>query len=157
MTLAVAHKEGDIAVLDCIRVARPPFNPDEVVKQFADTLRSYRIMSVQGDRYGGEWPSQRFNAHSITYIASEHSKSEIYIQCLPLLMGGRVELLDNNRLHSQLVSLEARTARGGRLTVDHPTGANHHDDLSNAVAGALTRAHGWNGEFDLSMWMAAWA
>ncbi len=157
MTLAIAHKEGDIAVLDCIRVAHPPFNPDDVVKTFSDTIKSYHAMSVHGDKYGGDWPSQRFNAHSISYIASDHTKSEIYIQFLPLLMGSRCELLDNNRLHSQLVSLEARTARGGRLTVDHCIGHNHHDDISNACAGALTTAAGWSGEFCLETWMAAWA
>jgi hypothetical protein len=41
--------------------------------------------------------------------------------------------LDNQRLAAQLCSLERRTARGGRDSIDHPPGA--HDDLANAVAG----------------------
>jgi hypothetical protein len=35
-----------------------------------------------------------------------------------------------------MVGLERRTARGGRDSIDHAPGA--HDDLANAVAGALT-------------------
>jgi hypothetical protein len=38
------------------------------------------------------------------------------------------------------VSLERRTARGGRDTIDHPPGG--HDDVANAVAGACTLAIG---------------
>jgi hypothetical protein len=49
---------------------------------------------------------------------------------------GHVELLDDRRLVAQLVSLERRTARGGRDSIDHSPGSK--DNLANAVAGALT-------------------
>jgi hypothetical protein len=45
----------------------------------------------------------------------------------------RIELLDNPRLISQLTSLERRTARSGKDSIDHPPGG--HDDLINALAG----------------------
>jgi hypothetical protein len=38
----------------------------------------------------------------------------------------------------QFLGLERRATRGGRDTVDHPRGG--HDDVSNAVAGALVHA-----------------
>jgi hypothetical protein len=69
---------------------------------------------------------------------NERSKSEIYIETLPLLNAGRVELLDHPRLVAQLCSLERRTARGGRDSIDHPP--HSHDDVANAVAGALVLA-----------------
>jgi hypothetical protein len=50
----------------------------------------------------------------------------------------RVELLDLPRLTTQLCSLERRTARGGRDTIDHAPGA--HDDIVNAAAGAIVAA-----------------
>jgi hypothetical protein len=47
-------------------------------------------------------------------------------------------MLENPRLVSQLCSLERRTARGGRDSIDHPQGGGGaHDDVGNAVAGAL--------------------
>lgn len=49
-----------------------------------------------------------------------------------------MELLDNARLISQLIGLERRTARGGRDSIDHASGM--HDDLANAVAGAIVTA-----------------
>ncbi|TMA58326.1 MAG: hypothetical protein E6J75_05625, partial [Deltaproteobacteria bacterium] len=48
---------------------------------------------------------------------------------------GRVELLDHPRLVAQLCGLERRTAWGGRDSIDHGPGG--HDDVANAVAGAL--------------------
>jgi hypothetical protein len=57
---------------------------------------------------------------------------------LPGLMSGQVELLDHKRLVTQLVSLERRTARSGKDSVDHPPGA--HDDVANAAAGAIVEA-----------------
>jgi hypothetical protein len=52
----------------------------------------------------------------------------------------KVQLLDDRRLISQLHGLERRTARGGRDSIDHGPGA--HDDIANAVAGALVLAAG---------------
>jgi hypothetical protein len=39
----------------------------------------------------------------------------------------------------QLTSLERRTSRGGRDSIDHAPGS--HDDIANAVAGALVTAY----------------
>ena len=50
----------------------------------------------------------------------------------------RVELVDEPRVVAQLCGLERRTAWGGRDSIDHGPGG--HDDLANAVAGALVAA-----------------
>jgi hypothetical protein len=142
MTLAIAHSEGGSVtgsvILDVLREHRPPFDPDAVCRDFADTLRPYHVSRVTGDRYGGVWPAERFAAHGISYDPAEKPKSDLYRELLPLLNGGRVELLDNPRLAAQLCSLERRTARGGRDSIDHPPGG--HDDLINAAAGCITTA-----------------
>ncbi len=138
MTLAIAHTEGEVAVLDAVREVKPPFSPDGVVQDFAALLRLYRVHRITGDRYAGEWPRERFRAAGIAYEPSERAKSEIYGAFLPLANSRRVELLDLPRISSQLTGLERRTARGGRDTIDH--GPGQHDDLANAVAGALVLA-----------------
>lgn len=136
MTAAVAHRDREgIAVLDALREWNPPFSPESVVSECAKLLKTYRVRNVIGDRYGGEWPRERFRVHGITYEPSEKPKSDIYRDALPLFNSARCELLDNRRLISQLSALERRTARGGKDSIDHPPGA--HDDLANAVAGAL--------------------
>jgi hypothetical protein len=139
MTLAVAHGEkGGRVVLDLVREKRPPFSPAAVVLEFIEVLREYRIRRVCGDRYAGEWPREQFRKYGIEYMCAEKVKSDLYRDVLPLLNSGRAELLDHSRLIQQLLSLERRTARGGKDSIDHAPRA--HDDLANAAAGALVLA-----------------
>src|SRR5450759_2339620 len=106
----------------------------QVIIEFSELLKSYGLFRVQGDRYALEWPRERFRLHGISYEQSARPKSELYQTFLPLLNSGKVELLDNPVLVSQLANLERRTARGGRDSIDHPSG-NYHDDVANSVAG----------------------
>jgi hypothetical protein len=46
MTLAIAHHDDGVAVLDCVREVRAPFQPEAVVEDFCTTLASY---GVEGD------------------------------------------------------------------------------------------------------------
>jgi hypothetical protein len=135
MTLAIAHDQDAITVVDAIREVRPPFNPDDVTRDFAALLHTYRIATVTGDRYAGEWPRERFRAHGIAYQVADRAKSDIYRDLLPRLSAHQVELLDHPRCLAQLATLERRTARGGRDSIDH--GPRAHDDVANAVAGAV--------------------
>jgi hypothetical protein len=137
MTLAIAHREPNgVAVLDAIRERRPPFSPADVTAEFATLIKSYRCTSVVGDRYAGEWPRERMRIHGVQYELAEKPKSDIYRDQLPALNSGKVELLDHPRLVAQICSLERRTARGGRDSIDHPPGANY-DDLAHAALAAL--------------------
>lgn len=156
MTLAVAHSETregrPVAVLDCVREARPPFSPEAVGRQFAEVLRAYRVDHVVGDRYAGEWPREQFRRHGISYVPSERTKSEIYGALLPAVNSQAVELLDEPRLLAQLGRLERRTGAGGRDTIDH--GPHGRDDLINSAAGALLLASAESDYVPLTMWTA---
>lgn len=137
MTLAICHEENRGQwILDAVRERRPPFPPAAVVEEFSTLLKSYGLNCVTGDRHGGAWPAERFAEHAMSYVVAEKTKSDLYRDMLPILNSRRVELLDHKRLLAQLIGLERRTARGGRDSIDH--GPHHgHDDLVNAVAGAL--------------------
>src|SRR5262249_36301624 len=105
MALAIAHQEGRIVVLDCIREIRAPFNPEAATAEFAEVLRKYRVASVTGDRYGGEWPREVFRRFGIHYQEAERAKSELYVDLLPSINARTVDLLDSDRLTSQLCGL----------------------------------------------------
>jgi hypothetical protein len=139
MTLAIAHKEGETEILDVIRERKPPFSPEAVVDEYAKLIREYRCSKVFGDRYAGEWPREQFQKRGVYYEPADKSKSEIYVDLLPLINSSAIDLLDNERLLMQLSSLERRTSRAGKDSIDHAPGA--HDDLANAVAGALVTAY----------------
>jgi hypothetical protein len=135
-TAAICHSEksGKI-IVDVLRERRSPFRPSEVVSEFSAVLQAYGITSAKSDRWGGEWVSESFRKHGITVEASEFSVSELYVEFLPIILNGAVELPDNARLTAQLVNLERRTRTGGKDLITHFPGG--HDDLANAAAGAV--------------------
>ena len=139
MAIAVAHKEKDVVVIDAVRHRKPPFSPEDVVAEFSELLAVYRVTKVVGDRYAGEWPRERFRHRGIAYEASEKSKSDLYRDLLPLINSRPLDLLDailgswrNSPPWSggppAAAATLSTTPRGG------------HDDLANAVAGALALA-----------------
>ncbi len=136
--LAVAHVDGERVVLDAVREIRPPFAPTVAVAELVQLLKTYHVSSISGDRYAGEWPVEAFAKHGVRYEAAAKPKSALYIEFLPLLNSGRIDLLDSPRLVAQLVGLERHTARSSREGIDHAVGA--HDDVANAVAGAAAIA-----------------
>ncbi len=138
-TLAIAHRGRDgRVVLDCVRERMPPFSPEDVVDEFAAVLKSYRCAIVHGDRYAGEFPRELFQKRGVTYRPSERSKSELYVELLPMINSRRVDLLDDRKAIAQLCGLERRTARSGKDSIDHAPGG--HDDRINAIAGSLVAA-----------------
>jgi hypothetical protein len=140
MTVAIAHREGEVAVLDLLRERRPPFDPSSVAREFAATLGSYGLSFATGDRYAAAWTETEFRKHGIAWQAAEKPKSELYRSLLPMVNSRQAALLDSPRLVAQLVSLERRVGRGGRDSIDHPPGPGAHDDLANAAAGSLVTA-----------------
>ena len=117
MTLAICHREKDVAVLDCVREAKPPFSPEAVTRDFAAVLKSYRVTKVIGDRYAGEWVKEQFRSNGIQYALSEQAKSDLYRDCLPGINSGKIELLDIPKLHAQFIGLERRTSRSGKTSL----------------------------------------
>lgn len=145
-TMAIAFEDGERIVVAAVREARPPFSPKAVIDDFANLLRTFRVSSVTGDRYAGEFPRELFRKRDIDYVCSEKPKSDLFRDFLPLLNSGRVVLPKSDRLVSQLCNLERRVARSGKDQIGH--GQNGHDDLANSVAGAAAvlaaNAHGYD-------------
>jgi hypothetical protein len=146
--LGIAHKEGNRIILDCLERFRAPHNPHHVVASMCETLARYGIDRVIGDAYSAEWVKTTFAEHGVRYARASTSvwneaaaaknkiakpKSTLYLELLPRLTAGEVELLDNEVMIVQLASLQRRTRSGARDSIDHPPGA--HDDLANVVAG----------------------
>ena len=147
--LAIGHVDfaRSTVILDCLREAKPPFSPESVTEDFCKTLASYKVNSVVGDKYAGEWPREQFSKYGVLYEPSAAPKSDLYRDLLPLLNSARIELLDHPKLVNQLCGLERRTARGGRDSIDHVPGG--HDDVANVCAGLASLANRYGG-FDAS-------
>ena len=135
MSLCIAHYyyPTQAVVVDLLRWFSPPYT-----REFSNTLKSYKINTVYGDRYAGSWPAEQFNKFGVKYEPSSKTKSELYVDLLPLVNSARIQLLDISKCNNRLLGLERRTARGGKDLIDHASG--RHDDLINAVAGAASIA-----------------
>lgn len=139
-TAAVAFLDQGKAVLAAVREIRPPFSPKSTIEELSGFFRSYGVSKINADRYAAEFPVEQFRKHGITCEPSERFKSDLYRELLPLLNSGKIELLDNKRLISQLTSLERKTSRNDKDSIDHPAG--QHDDVINAAAGCLVAVSG---------------
>ena len=148
-TCGIAHVDftRDLTVIDALYERKPPLSPEAVVEEISAFLKRYNVITIVGDKYASIWPVEQFSKFGIVYEQSAAPKSDLYTNMLPMLNSTRIELLDNQRLVNQLVSLERRNTRGGRPTIDHPPGA--HDDLANVVAG-LVAINSKYGNYDSS-------
>jgi hypothetical protein len=152
--LCIGHRDvtRKVVVIDCLREVKPPFSPQQVCEEFALVMKNYGCLKAFGDKFAGVWPLEMFSKYGVNYEQSARPKSELFIDLLPLINSRRIELLDNGKLISQLCSLERRTARGGRDSIDHPPGA--HDDLADVVAGCAAMCNRYGG-YDYSY--AGWS
>jgi hypothetical protein len=109
-TIAIGHEDNGRYIVDVLRGQHPPFDPQTVVADYADLLKSYRIDKVFGDAYSGEWSVSAFRDCGITYERSELNKSQLYLEGLPLFARACVSLPDHQRLSRELRLLERRPA-----------------------------------------------
>ena len=146
--LSIAHSEGPLVVVDLLERFKAPHNPLVVAGRMTETLARYGLVEVVGDAYSAEWVKSTFASLGVDYRRATRSvfkdgiptdiqkpKSQLYLELLPRLSSGTVELVDDEVLISQLSALQRRTRSGGRDVVDHPPGAK--DDVANALAGAV--------------------
>jgi len=154
-TLCIAHDEHrqgqTVTVVDAVREVRPPFSPDAVITEFATLLKNYRLASVTGDRYAGEYPRELFRKQGIRYEVATLTASELYRDLLPLINSDAVELLDHPRVINQLCALERRVGPSGKDAIVAQRGNDGHGDAANSVAGAIVsgRSAGYYNYADL--------
>lgn len=144
MTLGIAHREGGRAVLDLIRATEPPFDPAVVLQGYAQVMYDYGVREVVGDRHAIGFVQHELDALGMKFTPSTLDKSGLFVELLPLVNTGRVELLDHPTLRAELLALERRSVRGGRDSIDHPRGG--HDDVANAAAGCVALVAGVGGK-----------
>jgi hypothetical protein len=141
---AIAHQDQDRVVVDLVgargRRGRLPLNPETAVSDCAVDLKRYEVWEVIGDKYGAQWVVESFRKHGIAYRHSERTKSELFLDLLPLITAGRVELPPDAELVRQAKLLQRRRGAQGKDVVDAPAGA--HDDRINACALAIMQATG---------------
>jgi hypothetical protein len=132
--LAIGHRDGQLIRVDLVRRWPAPHNPESVIAEAAEILRSYGAPKVQIDRYAGEFPSQAFSRHGVRAEVAAGTTSDHHMGMLPIVNAATVRLPDVPELLRELRGLERRVSRGaGRDTANHRSGS--HDDTAAAVSG----------------------
>jgi hypothetical protein len=126
------HPDGKRVIVDACRRWPAPHDPAQVAREVAAFLHSYGVRTAIADQYGAGLTVSIYGEAGITLVPAAVTRSEAYLNLLPLLTTGRIELPPEPRLRQELLGLERRTARSGKDSVDHRPGA--HDDLANATA-----------------------
>jgi hypothetical protein len=78
MALAIGHRENDAVMLDLLREIRAPFSPEAAVEELCGELARYRVQTVSGDKYAGEWPAEQFAKRDVSYEPSAMDASKLY-------------------------------------------------------------------------------
>ena len=115
-----------------------------------DLLKTYRITEVQGDRYGGAWPRDRFREHGISYETAAKPKSDLYQDLLPAINSHMVDLLDDASPDCAVRAASNAEPREVAATASIMR-RNAHDDLANAVAGVVSMLATDANEYDESL------
>jgi hypothetical protein len=129
--LSICHREGEKVIQDCLRAYRSR-RPADVVIDMAKVLKVYNLSKVTGDKNSGEWVRQAFQDQGISYEVAELTASEYFLELIPLVNQGNIELLDDSQQTRQLVMLERKKSRSGKESLGHPQG--QHDDRANSLA-----------------------
>ena len=139
--LAIGHNTVDgKATLDVLREKRPPFNPEQVIEEYAALLKSYGIRTAKADAWARGFVLSGFQKHGIEVKKSERDRSAIYLDLLPYLNSLRAELLNHPRMLNQFLSLQRRTGPSGKDSIDAPRRKKFHEDCANVCAGVLVEA-----------------
>lgn len=136
-SLAIVHAEGNGEarrfIADVVRGRRG--DPAAATREFAELAKQYGCSSITGDNYSADWVSAAFRDSGREYVRSRLTRSELYLEGLPLFTRGLVNIPDHAQLLRELRLLERRTARSGKDSVDHGIGGS--DDHANALFGAM--------------------
>jgi hypothetical protein len=139
-TICCAHREGERVVADVVRGRAAPHDPAAVASEYAALARQYGCHRIVGDNFSGDWVVNAFRAAGVEYQRSTLTRSELYLEGLPLFARGLVSIPDKPILLRELRLLERRTARSSKDSVNHGVGGS--DDYANSLFGAMNLAIG---------------
>jgi len=137
MTLAICHRDGDVAVLDLVREVKPPFSPDAVAVEFSEVMHRYSVSTAWADNWALGYVDENFKRNGVTIEHPEKlDRSAIYSSFVALLNSDRATMLDHMGLRRQLLGLTRYASRVKEI-IDHKSGA--HDDIATSACLACVK------------------
>lgn len=144
--LCIGHVEQEnegpeVFVQDILVERLPPFDPGELVAEFAGHAARFGLSEVTCDAYSKGFAASEFRRHGIELILSERKTAECLLDSLAVINTRRCLLLDQPKARKQWLNLKRDYASAGRPTVLE-RGGKHHDDLAAVTSRAIVAALG---------------
>ncbi len=141
-SFAIGHRVGQgeqaAFVLDRLQAWRgreAPLNSDLVLDEIAELANAYGISEITSDQFSVHVLTDALRRRGITLRPQPlfaELKAEIFSSLKRVLNTGRLELLDDRALVSELINLELRPSPAGKPRIQAARGGK--DDLAMAVA-----------------------
>jgi hypothetical protein len=138
--LSIGHRDyaRGLQVQDVIREVRPPFVPEVVVKEFAETAKRYGCTAVFSDQFAFGLHAGLWNGTNtgVRLAEARYNTAENYLRLLPSLLAKKVLFLDSKVQRGQFAALERHMMSGNEI-IRKPQTTSARDDVATAAAGAL--------------------
>ncbi|MBI2391504.1 MAG: hypothetical protein HYV09_18080 [Deltaproteobacteria bacterium] len=128
-----------------------PLKPSEVIRTFAQSLRSFGVSRVAADQFYVEAVREHLSEHGIGLVeapAGQIGKVTTHMRARSILHEGRLRMPRDERMLNQLKSIEQRPTAGGGLQIHTPRRAGGHGDIASALILALWAAEARPGLVD---------
>jgi hypothetical protein len=146
-SFAIGHRvgkgEGAVFVLDQLKAWRgreAPLNSDLVLDEIAELAHIYGIDEIVSDQYSVHVLTDALRRRDIKLRAQplySELKGEIFSSLKRAINTGRIELLDDRALVSELINLEIRPSPAGKPRIQASRGGK--DDLAISLATVVHR------------------
>ena len=145
LALAFCHHDpaSDKVIVDFVKEWTPPFSPSAVLTEIAGHCRRYRVDTLIGDRFGGDFPREILRNLNVGYRVSDKTTSACFSELGPLLNSREILLPQHQIAIDQLGALERKPSSRGKEFIGHPPGG--HDDCAAAIAVAAAHCDFWKG------------
>jgi hypothetical protein len=144
--LSIAHKEGNIVIVDLVR-SWSTKSGSQIVGEILSILKDYNITLIQLDRYGAGWIRQQFEAGGIETEIRE-ALPKIYSNLKSLMMANAIRLPDTKPLKTALLRTNAFYGRNGALSIHRErTEAGHGDEADSTANVAYMTSSGVSGGY----------
>ncbi len=136
--LAIAHKEGDLAVVDIVRSWETK-DLDIILDQIKTLAKAYHLSEAIIDKYSKGYVENSFKKIGLE-VKIRPSLADVFVVLKAKMIQDKLQLPDRSDLKAGMRNTIAIYNKSNQLTIIHQRGPEGHADSLDAVAGVVFEA-----------------
>ncbi len=133
--LAIAHKEGDLAVVDIVRSWETK-DLDIILDEIKTLAKAYHINEAIIDKYSKGYVENSFRKIGLE-VKIRPSLADVFVVLKAKMIQDKLQLPDRSDLKAGMRNTIAIYNKSNQLTIIHQRGPEGHADSLDAVSGAV--------------------